>query len=219
MKKICEYCGNYFETSDSVHGKRKRFCNTSCSAKWRVSKIGMPEITEEMKKNAADTLRNRWKDPEFRRKKTQWMKDHNPVYIDGVVEKAHQTRLKNGSYTNNFKYGNGKVSEYELKVMQMLKDCGFYYNYAISTKLARDAFPQEHFAVNYKPDFVNLVDRLCIEIDGNNHENSKQQDTDKKKERCLKFLGFTTIRFTHEQVDNGDFEKWLNLYQEKSQKR
>lgn len=45
MKKICEYCGKEFEVEDSVHGRKRRFCNTSCSAKWRIKTFGPKSIT------------------------------------------------------------------------------------------------------------------------------------------------------------------------------
>lgn len=212
MEKTCEYCGKSFEVPNTKHGRSKRFCGTSCSAKWRVSKYGIPEKSEQAKIKASKRLHDMWQDPNFRAKKTQAMINHNPVYMNGVVEKAHQTRLKNGSYINNFKCGNGKISEHEAKVKTLVEQHGFYYNYAIPTKIARDAFPQDHFSVNYKPDFVNLTTKLCIEVDGTNHKKKEQIEVDKKKEKCLSYLGFTIVRFTHEQIDNGDFEKWLNLY-------
>lgn len=212
MEKICEYCGKTFDVSNTKHGRSKRFCGASCSAKWRVGKYGIPQKSEEAKAKASKRLHDRWQDLDFRAKKIQAMKDHNPVYMDGVIEKAHRTRLKNGSYTNNFKYGNGKLSEHEEKVKALVEHHGFYYNYAIPTKIARDAFPQDNFSVNYKPDFVNLATKLCIEVDGNNHTKKEQIELDKKKEKCLSYLGFTIVRFTHEQIDNGDFEKWLNSY-------
>ena len=212
MDKVCEYCGKPFSVPNTKHGRSRRFCGTSCSAKWRISKYGIPPKSEQAKDRASKRLHERWQDPEFRTKRIQAMKDHNPVYMDGVIEKAHQTRLKNGSYTNNFRYGNGKVSEHEAKVKTLLEHHGFYYNYAIPTKIARDAFPKEKFSVNYKPDFVNLTTKVCIEVDGDNHKKKEQIEKDRKKEKCLSYLGFIVVRFTHDQIDNGDFEKWLNSY-------
>ena len=173
--KTCEFCGAQFEVPNNKHGLRKRFCNTSCSAKWRNQSYGPTVISEDARKKNAEVLHNRWNNEEFRKKKTEYMKTNNPMHIPGVIEKVKQTRLKNGSYTNNFKYGNGKISEYENKVYDILISNGFYYNYAISTKLARDAFPYEKFAYSYKPDFVNLVTKVCIEIDGNNHNKNNQK--------------------------------------------
>ena len=142
------------------------------------------------------------------------MTENNPMYRDGVIEKARKTRLKNGGYINNFKYGNGKISKYEQKVYDALIQKGFYYNYAIPTKLARDTFVDKHYPTSYKPDFTNLVKKLCVEIDGNSHNKRSQMELDKKKDDCLHFLGFTVIRFTHEQIDNGELERWLEKWQD-----
>lgn len=210
MIKHCEFCGKEFFVPDTKHGQRKRFCNTSCSAKWRNQTYGPNLISDETKRKNAEILRNRWKDPEFRKKKTDYMKEHNPVYIPGVVEKSNKTKLQRGKLPNNYKYGNGKLSEYESLVYNDLIAAGFYYNYAINTRLARDAFPEKRYAHSYKPDFTNIIDRLCIEIDGPNHIHTKELDM--KKEECLQFLGFTVIRFTHEQIDKGEFKEWLNSF-------
>lgn len=210
MIKICEFCGKEFEVPNNKHGQQKRFCNTSCSAKWRNKTFGPNLISEETKRKNAKILSDRWKNPEFRKKKTDYMKEHNPVYIPGVVDRANKTKLQRGKLPNNYKYGNGKLSEYESFVYEDLIEAGFYYNYAINTKLARDAFPENRYPHCYKPDFTNIIDRLCIEIDGPNHVHTKELDM--KKEECLQFLGFTVIRFTHEQIDKGEFRKWLNSY-------
>lgn len=212
MIKICEFCGNTFEVPDTKHGKHKRFCNTSCSAKWRNKTYGPNLISEETKQKNAQILRDRWADPEFRRKKIEYMKNNNPVYIPGVIEKANKTRLKYGKLPNNFKYGNGKISKYESMVYNDLIISGFYYNYAINTKLARDAFPENHYPNAYKPDFTNIEKKLCVEIDGHSHNSKSGKLTDAKKDKCLKFLGFKVVRFTHEQIDKGEFKKWLNSF-------
>lgn len=145
------------------------------------------------------------------------MKTNNTVYMQGVVEKANKTRKANGKLHNNFKYGNGVMSEYEKKVI-ILTTLGFKYNYAIPTKTVRDTFPDRHFPNSCKPDFVNLEQHLCIEIDGLNHQRKHIQELDAEKDFCLNQLGFEVIRFTHKDIDEGVFEKWLNLYVKKQQK-
>lgn len=210
MIKICEFCGKEFEVSDNKHGQKKRFCNTSCSAKWRNKTFGANILSEKTRKKNAKLLSDRWKDDDFRQKKIEYMKTNNPVYQKGVVEKAKLTRLKNGGYANNFKYGNGKISKYEQIAYKILTPIGFYYNYAIPTKLAKDTFVNENYPNSYKPDFTNLKSKICIEIDGKNHSNPKQIKLDLKKDKCLEFLGFKVIRFTHKQIDDGELERWIN---------
>ena len=53
MIKICEFCGNGFEVANTKHGQRKRFCNTSCSAKWRNKTFGPNVVGEKGRKKPA----------------------------------------------------------------------------------------------------------------------------------------------------------------------
>lgn len=210
MKKICEWCGNTFETTDTAHGRRKRFCNRTCSAKWRNKTFGPNLISEETKRKNAERMSNMWKDDAFRHNSIERMYTNNPTFNPDTVAKIKRTKLQRGYIgKNNFKYGNGKISHHEQLVYDFLLSHGFYYNYAISTKLARDAFPNVNFPSNYKPDFVNLQTKLCIEIDGNNHKEKHQRELDVKKDKCLNFLGFTVVRFSHQQVEEKSVEKFI----------
>jgi hypothetical protein len=208
----CKECGNSFEVTESAFKSSncKRFCSTSCSAKWRIKTYGTNTMSEENRKKNSEMLKEKWKDDEFRQSVVKRMTKNNPVYMEGVVEKTKLTKLKNGYVAkNNFKYGNGKISEYEQKVYDYLIQRGFYYNYAIPTKMARDRFPFDKFPNNYKPDFVNLKTKICIEIDGNNHNTKRCKELDTKKDKCLNYLGFKVIRFTHKQIDNEELERWF----------
>jgi len=210
MEKICEWCKKTFEVSNTVQGRKRRFCSTRCSAFWRNSYYGPNLISEETKKKNAKMLSDKWKDADFRHAQIERMYNDNPVHKEGVAQRIREKRLQNGTYSNNFKCENGKISPHEQLVYDFLIKHGFYYNYAIDTKLARDAFPEKHYSKNYKPDFVNIRKKICIEIDGNNHKKAEQIKLDKKKDECLQFLGFTVVRFTPEQVENKKVEEFIN---------
>lgn len=214
--KPCEWCGKEFEYIPTNQKSAKhRFCNTSCSAKWRNNFYGANKPSDETRAKLSKLLHDRWQDESFRNKKIEYMRNDNPVYKDGVVEKAKRTRLLNGGYENNFKYGNGKMSPQEQIAYNLLTKHNFYFNYAISTKLYKDAFPSIRVPNSYKADFTNLQAHICIEIDGRSHTYTKQKELDNKKEMCLKFLGFEIIRFTNKEIDEGELEKWLNLNHER----
>ena len=206
--KVCPVCNSQFEALR----KNYIFCSRKCAdIGKRKSHIQTISIAERQRRR--DRLKSRWQDSSYREIIVSRMKNNNPMYMPGVVEKAKKTRLQHGSYTNNFKYGNGKISEYEGKVYDRLISLGFYYNYAIPTKLSKDAFPDKKYPNSYKPDFVNLQTKLCVEIDGRGHNSPQDKQRDAKKETCLKFLGFTTLRFTHKDIDDGVFDRWLDSYQ------
>ena len=212
--KSCEFCGEHFETTDNKHGQRRRFCNNSCAAKWRNKFYGPNLISEETKQKNRERLKSLWKSDTFRANNYKRMTEANPVYKDGVVEKATRTRIERGHIYNNYKYGNGKISKYEMIALDYLKDFDFEYNYAIPTKPARDAFPDNNYPTSYKPDFTNIRRHICIEIDGPNHKHTKELDT--KKDDCLNFLGYTVYRFTHDQIDSGEFYRKVNEIWENS---
>jgi very-short-patch-repair endonuclease len=52
------------------------------------------------------------------------------------------------------------------------------------------------------PDFVNLEDKIIIEIDWSIHDLKEVYKLDKYKEKLLKNLWFTILRFTNEEVLN-----------------
>ena len=94
MKIIkCEYCGK--ELNDKQIKNKNRFCGNSCSAKWRVSKIGLPKMTEEQKKELAEKnrieMRKRWMNKEFRENNHNRMTKDNPMWKDGIKEKAQKS--------------------------------------------------------------------------------------------------------------------------------
>ena len=206
--KICPVCNNQFEAPRKCYV----FCSRKCADVGK-HKAHVQNISADERLRRSELLKSRWNDSAFREAVVSRMRNNNPVFMPGIIDKARKTRLQNGSYNNNFKYGNGQISEYEQKVYAQLIFAGFYYNYAIPTKLAKDAFPDRKYPNSYKPDFVNLKTKLCIEIDGNNHRLPSIKVKDKKKEECLQFLGFSTIRFTHKDIDEGKFDLWLNSYQ------
>ncbi|MFT4017964.1 MAG: leucine--tRNA ligase [Agriterribacter sp.] len=67
-------------------------------------------------------------------------------------------------------------------------------------------FRRQHPIENSIADFVCLDTWLIVEIDGGYHDNTEQQKLDKERDAFLKEIGFTTVRFTNEQVID-DIEK------------
>lgn len=207
ISKICPVCGKMLMIN---HLSTQTFCSRKCGCKGRKNP-STHNVTPEGLIAKRKNMEDKWNDPTFRAKVIDRMKNNNPSKNSEVVAKIKE-KLK-GRYSNNFRYGNGKISPYEQKVSDKLVPLGFVYNYAISTKQAREQFPDMNYAHSYKPDFVNLTDKLCIEVDGSDHETPFQQELDRKKESCLKFLGYSVIRFTHRDIDEGRFDKWLDSYQ------
>lgn len=201
--KCCYYCGKEIHVSNDRAKNGVMFCSRQCSAFWRNKHYGANLIKEEVRIENAKRLREMWKDDSFRKSVSKRMRENNPSKNPEVKKKIVNS-IRNGvGYKNQFKYGNGKISLYESKAMDILSPFGFVYNFAINTERARKAFPDKRYAYSYKPDFLNMDLKLCIEIDGNNHKNDSIKLLDRKKEECLNYLGYKVIRYTHEDVDNG----------------
>lgn len=210
MIKICEWCGNEFTVDDNVHGRQKRFCNTSCSAYWRNNKYGVAPKSEDALKRISDNLKNLWKNPDFRKNNHIRMTSNNPMFSDKTIDKMVSTRKSNDSYSNQFNNcGNGNISEAEQIAYDILIPLGFEYNKAIGTKTMRDLYPERRYAKNYKPDFIK--GNIAIEIDGSSHS-GKNKLVDYKKAEFLNSIGVTVYRFTNDFVKNHkeDFEKEIH---------
>lgn len=207
MKRYCKICGK------ELKPKQGRFCGRRCSAIWRNAVYGPNKPGEEARKRLSNSLKERWNNSDFRNNNHIRMTTNNPVYKEGVVDKANKTKLLNNNLPNNFKYGNGKMSKYESIAWKILKDFKFEYNKAITTSSIRLQYPEKHIGNNYKPDFVNFNLKVCIEIDGNNHNKQSQKLLDKKKDWCLAQLGYKVIRLTHTEIENGKLQELVKEWQ------
>lgn len=215
-KKICEKCGKEFETPRN----HQRFCSRSCAQRGKKvseeTKKKLSRITTYNLKNNEELRRKMqekvWGNVQNQSKSSERMKNNNPMKNDVAREKMISTLKQNQRNCFN-NCGNGHVSYVESLLIDDMIKLGFVYNLPINTRVARERFPEKRYAYNYKPDFVHVELKLCVEIDGTNHTNSKEIERDKKKEDCLRFLGYSTIRFTNEQVIN-EYEYVLNRIRE-----
>lgn len=102
-----------------------------------------------------------------------------------------------------------KMTIEELKVWNFLK-----------TKPGGHKFRRQHPINFYVADFYCHPLRLAIEIDGHNHQNSLESDSN--RETIFSTLGIKTVRFSNNEV-NADFENVMNkitreiLFHEKSE--
>lgn len=191
----CVICNAPLSANKIVRGVKT--CSRSCAAKLSWKTYCLSGSTKH-----SDHLRNLWKQEDFRKKKTDYMKTNNPVYKDGVVQKSNATKEQNGILHTwmGVRGGNGKISECEQLIYDFCIQHGFEYNKAINTYSIRKQYPDKHYGFNYKPDFTNSEYKLCVEVDGKAHYTTDGRLVDSKKEFCLNALGYTVIRFTNDEV-------------------
>ena len=63
-------------------------------------------------------------------------------------------------------------------------------------------FRRQHPCGFYILDFYNHQLKLCVEVDGEYHQNKSQKKKDKERDEYLKYNGIKTIRFTNKQIIN-----------------
>lgn len=63
-------------------------------------------------------------------------------------------------------------------------------------------FRRQHAIADFIVDFVCLSQRIVVEIDGGYHQVEEQEENDGMRDRILEKLGYTTLRYTNDQVFN-----------------
>lgn len=201
--RYCELCGK--QLTDKQNREGNRFCGNSCSMKHSKATFNYKpmEYTDEIKQKLSESMKKNWQKEEFRKQNYKRMTENNPMFNSKNIQKMINSLAINGTKNtkNNFKAGNGKISEVEQIAYYILVPLGYLYNYAIGMKEIRIAYPEKRFASNYKPDFVDLKKKIAIEIDGDNH-GGKHKLIDKKKEFALNYYGFKIFRFSNDFVKN-----------------
>ena len=61
-------------------------------------------------------------------------------------------------------------------------------------------FRRQHPIDRFIIDFYCAQAKLCIEIDGDTHQEADQQEYDAARTECLEILGYKVIRFTNDDV-------------------
>jgi len=101
------------------------------------------------------------------------------------------TRLNNRHYLKwKRKELRNNATKAEKVLWQELK-----HSYTSSRK-----FRRQHSIGNYILDFYCPEAKLCIELDGSQHEEKNQKEHDEIRTKYLDDLGIVTIRFKNEEV-------------------
>src|SRR5574344_352240 len=213
---VCPVCGKNFITQAN---DPQKFCSKYCSH------IGQRRTTGQLKERTCVICGKKFKVKNYQSKKTcskncqyalisancigrkcpdirrEQMKLKNPSKNPSVLEKARQTKLKNGTLHiwAGKRGGNGQFSKEQMKLYRRLGE-GWFLELPIRT-MRKSPYP-----TNYKVDIGNPSLMIAIEIDGDGHRRPKQMQLDKKKTDLLEQLGWKVLRFTNQEVNQ-------NLYQ------
>src|SRR4051794_15123657 len=99
--RTCDWCGQAF-TKDARPSKPPRFCNTSCSAKWRMSRPEFVASLDTPKRRAASSERVRQlrERPDIAVKLHQHLHGPTNPLRDPVVRARAQATLRAQGYRN-----------------------------------------------------------------------------------------------------------------------
>lgn len=201
-KKKCEWCGETI-TISPFPSHIKRFCDKSCSAKWRNNQ---PEIqkalssNERSRKISQALKKAHIKNPNWAKKASQRMKENNPTQDPAVRKKIKKTFREFGHplAKQQIKGGNGRPLPRAQRILFAALGEGWKVEYPIPTKKSRNS----GFPTNYKADIALPEKKVWIEIDGWVHELEETKKKDRKKEQLLQELGWKGLRFWNHEVEN-----------------
>lgn len=101
------------------------------------------------------------------------------------------------SKRNNFHYNKTLKVLANANRKNMPKSAACMWKYVLKNRVMKGyQFRRERPILNYIADFVCLDLLLIIEVDGFTHENEIQHKKDSRRDKILKEIGFTTLRFS-----------------------
>ena len=155
----------------------RAYCGLACSTKYRAA------VSSE---TAAKTNRTHAR---------QRMLERNPMRVESSRQKMTET-LRKIWHRPAQRGGNGALPPMAEQVLtEMLRPYGFVPQCVVKTGAsAGSGLPR-----SYKVDAGNPTVRLAVEADGPSHA-GKRLVLDQKRDRCLSGLGWTTLRFSNEEI-------------------
>ena len=170
----CSGCGHNFEATDPQRWSHNKGKNVYC---------GEVCLNANKSKTMANTNRKH---------ASARMVANNPMAHPESLKKMKGT-LKRLGHKPAVRGGNGTgLSPAE----QVLATATGLFPYTVPTHTKRGT----GYPTHYKLDLADSARMLAIEVDGNSHSLLLRQAQDRKKENFLKYLGWTVLRFTNQQV-------------------
>jgi len=201
VERKCQYCKKSFQSRERF---LKRFCSTSCSAKWRMEQ---PEIRkrvytkESSQKISKAILKSYAINPELKEHLSKRMMKNNPMFQQINIEKMKEKR---GKYTFLSRGGNGQITKQQLLLFSKISgDTYMEMELAIPilTPLRKLGIVVVSPPTHYKVDIGIPSLKLAIEVDGNTHKTKKWKFLDKRKTEILALLGWKILRFWNQEIE------------------
>ena len=187
--KPCEWCRKKFTVPRKQDTQVRRFCGTSCSARWRVT---LPEIQDACIKRMLSA--NREHPPWLGKKRpdsADLMRRRNPMRDPKT--RAKMAASLRGRPWSGVRGGNGKISPAQELLANALE---LPMEFAVSKRNMQGM----NLPSCYKIDIASIPYKAAIEVDGRGHMNPKSKRLDAKKESALRSAGWRVLRVTNEEI-------------------
>jgi very-short-patch-repair endonuclease len=192
-RKMCPQCKKH-----KMILVRGVYCSTHCSnkAKWSnpafIAKQQATRSTPQFRK--ADTARLRaLHTPATRAASSQRMRKTNPMWIPGVKARAASSRRARGDWRPPIQGGNGKA----LPLAERVLWADPWQSQHVVRTYRKQPWPK-----HYKIDLAYPEKMIVIEADGNSHQALVRRAQDRRRDDCLKALGWRVLRFRNMQILN-----------------
>lgn len=174
-----------------------RFCNKSCSAKWRTSqpwwreKAGYdsPQRVETIRANVRQYVASTTpieRQERARKARAAWT-DETMTSMKATFKAAgHKPKVRGGN-------GRGLTVPQRLLLDQLGE--GWIPEYSVGTGPRRPGVP-----THYPIDLANPQLMMAVEVDGNSHRTVKGKERDARKEQFLIAQGWCVLRFWNKEV-------------------
>ena len=174
----CSTCGVVF-TLDGRQGlERARQPRTYCSAECRHAAMSTAASRYAKIRAPESSIR---------------MRERNPMHTPGVKERVAASRRATGDWAPSVRGGNGRgPTEPQKKLLDAL-GAGWGVELAIPTSLPRGS----GYPTAYKVDLALPSAKMAVEVDGHTHNSPRQRALDRKKDECLRGLGWRVWRFSN----------------------
>jgi Protein of unknown function (DUF559) len=192
MKKTitCAWCGATVEKTFSNY-PAPRFCDRSCSARWRMSR---PEYvatlnTEKLRATSRANMHKLRQRPDVQAKLAGHLSGPGNPFNDPAVQAKARVAARESGYPG-LTGGNGRG----LTVPQALLAArlGWATEHVVPTDRPRPT--------HYKIDVASPELMIAIEVDGESHNSRAVKARDARKNAFLVNLGWTVLRFRNKRV-------------------
>jgi hypothetical protein len=173
----------------------KRFCGTSCSAKWRCTTYPRTLTPDQRKKLTA--ARIAWYyggSPEAEAAKKRISELSSKKTPESIAKQ--KATMKRKGYKVKFRGGNGQPLPLAQKSLLDILGADWKPEFVVRTLEKRGS----GFPYHYKIDIANQEMLIAIEVDGGSHASTLGRQRDAKKNLKLNSLGWTVLRFSNKEI-------------------